>query len=658
MNGKVFRDSTNVYQDQARVLFDYYRKAAEQIVKEEMRIEGEISSASEAIQGANRELASLQPKKIAAFAGGAALLLLFFAIKWLALLPALGAVIFGLMMHFKANALEQALKELQTKIEGFRAAHKNIRRDFKVTKLGLAYVPVARQIPFEGKSFIIDLTGSSPNQEFRLSSVRRRELFASTISELEESLREAPVVEPSAEIEEVHTDKYSRSIQNVSYYDYLGALDRKLRSAAYCLEDLDTTAVELPTISPQSEMAAYLATHSTDDPLGAPVFVPFATDRFDTEVETFQALNEMKKSLERHSVQFEEVLRRLMLNMAQSVQAVSRLKVASTGRLIDQSNRLLFTLLKASYNHYSPSLEAEEIERIRTESFDYQDSVETYRPFQLKQSSRVHYDLVSECWIAEDGSRTNVPFGMNQIQEEIVAPIVQSLMAETRLERLHIYNAIRDQKIDYLNQWHRDTEDFYGRNRAESSDLINLMRTTFSEFVANYSALNALEQTEKSMSASGSLEDTVTRAGGDAGEVIASYELKSREFQAVQDDFADYMDRLKEDIERRAAKFGFIEYYDASLRDSGARSFAKASSSAHTIEDRRRPLLAVNAYFASASELPPSPSVEPSAYENLSLNLESMARSALAELAPRGEEPLELAQGPAPVATEDNHGEL
>jgi len=333
-----------------------------------------------------------------------------------------------------------------------------------------------------------------------------------------------------------------------------------------------------------------------------------------------------------------------MLNMAQAVQSVSRLKVASTGRLVEQSNRLMFTILKASYNHYSPKLEADEIERIRMESFDYQESADSYKPFQLKQSSRVLYDLVSDCWVAEDGSRTKMPFGMSQIEEEIVAPIVQNLMAETRLERLKIYNNIKDQKISYLNKWHQDTEDFYGRNRAEAADLINLMRSTFSEFISNYTALSALEKTEKNMSGSGSLEDAVIESSSDASEVAVSYDVKSREFQAAQDEFAEYMERLKEDIDRRATKFGFIEYYDASLRDSGAKSFAEAADQAHTIEDRRKPLLAVNPYFATTSELPPSPSVEPEAYENLSVNLEAMARGALSD---NGSRDKSQEQGPA-----------
>jgi hypothetical protein len=81
----------------------------------------------------------------------------------------------------------------------------------------------------------------------------------------------------------------------------------------------------------------------------------------------------MKTSLERHSRQFEQVLRSLMVNSAGTVQAVTELKMASTSKLVESSNRLLFMILKAPYNHYSPKLEADEIERIRNESCRYQD---------------------------------------------------------------------------------------------------------------------------------------------------------------------------------------------------------------------------------------------------------------------------------------------
>ena len=347
---------------------------------------------------------------------------------------------------------------------------------------------------------------------------------------------------------------------------------------------------------------------------------------------TFHSLNKMKKSFERQSQRFEQVLRNLMVNIAATVQAITAMKIDSTNKLVEQSNRLLFTILKASYNHYSPKMEAEEIERIRNESFNYQDAADGYQPFQLKASSRVLYDAVSQVWVAEDGSKTNFPFGMQQIHEEIVVPIVQNLLQETHAERLQIYNNIQDQKNSYLNKWHQDTEDFYGRNRAESSDLINLMRSTFTEFISNYNTLQALENTEKQMAAGGSLSDTAVKSIDTGVEDVSAYELQRRQYQAVQEDFADYVDRLKEDIDRRAEKFRFIENYDASLRDADARSMSSAASRTQSLDERRKPLLAVNPLYAETSELAPPPAMEDLVQEHFSLNLNAIANNAIGEI--------------------------
>lgn len=39
MTGKVFKESSNIYEDEAKILFDYYKKAAEKIVEEEIDLE-------------------------------------------------------------------------------------------------------------------------------------------------------------------------------------------------------------------------------------------------------------------------------------------------------------------------------------------------------------------------------------------------------------------------------------------------------------------------------------------------------------------------------------------------------------------------------------------------------------------------------------------
>ncbi len=59
-------------------------------------------------------------------------------------------------------------------------------------------------------------------------------------------------------------------------------------------------------------------------------------------------------------------------------------------------------------------------------------------------------------------------------------------------------------------------------------------------------------------------------------EVFAAFEAKSKDFKLIQDDFMHYMDRLKEDIDRRAEKFEYIEFYDASLRDTNFKEYAVA----------------------------------------------------------------------------------
>lgn len=616
MNGKIFNASANLFQDQAKVLFDYYKQAAEKIVSEEEKYEKEIALCKESISTLEQDFAKAKQTR------------LICGIFFFVLVP----IYYAIMAHLKMNELQRVIDVNQQKISELEKAHKEIFRDYKVTKLGVGYVPVAAQIPFEDKSFMIDYTNSVNSQNFNLNTLKQAELFTNAVTELDELMKQAPIIENSDEAESVSTDDYSLSIQNVTYHDYFGKIDRTLRTSSFCLSDLDLTSVSLPVVLPDSEHAKFINEHATSDSGNAPVFNIFDSSPYQDEIARFHSLNEMKKSLEKHQVQFEEVLKNLMMNMANSVQAITKVKLASTNMMVDTSNKTLFKILKCSYNHYSPNLEADEIERIRNEKFNYQESVENYQPFQLKPSSKVKYDMVSDSWVGEDGSKTNFPFGVHQIHEEIVAPIVQNLMQETRLERMKIYNNIKDQKIDYLNQWHRDTEDFYARNRAESNDLINIMRSTLSDYIASYNAMIALKKTEDNLQKNTSIDASLVNSEGSEAEVFAAFEAKSKDFKGIQEDFMNYMDRLKEDIDKRAEKFEYIEYYDASLRDTNFKEYAVASGRVNELSERRMPLAAVNPFFAETSELPPAPSIEDITHEHMSINLPKIAKAALEEL--------------------------
>jgi hypothetical protein len=612
MTGKIFADSNNVYQDQAKILYAYYQQMAEKIVQEEERLEKEIAKLEEEKSVLNQNLANAR------------------LWKWVLCILIIPFIYFLI----KENGIVKQLKSLDDRIDEFKKQHKEIFRDYKITKLGVAYVPIANQIKYENKSFIVDHTGMVDESVVKLQLSKQNDLLIRTISELETLSSEAPLVETSNEIEEIDTEQYSRSMQQLNQHDYFGKLERSLRTISYCIDDLDITSVALPLVPIDSNYLAFIKEYATYEiPEVSPVLEFFNTQKYNSEIAKFQELNKLKDSLSRNTAQFEDVLKGLMITMANSVQAISALKIASANKIVFESNKVLYKILKSPYNHYSPDLEASEIERIKNEDFNYGNSTQDYVPFQLKDSSRVRYNLLSDTWTAEDGSTTNFPFGIHQIHEEIVAPIVQNLMKETRVERLKIYNHIKDQKISYLNKWHQDTEDFYGRNRAESADLINLMRASLRDFVAAYNTLTSLKKTEDSMvQSAGSLDSTVVKVSENSAEVIAAFELQSKEFQNVQLDFESYMERLKEDIDVKAEKFEHIDYYDALLRDGVSKDTAVAAGGIHELEERRKPLITINPLFAKVSEIPPTPNIENLTYEHISLNLPIIAKNALKEL--------------------------
>lgn len=609
MTGKVFQQSANVYQDQAKLLFDYYLQAADKIVKEEERIEKEVTKLKE-----ERAMVEAQMSKL-----------------WYWFLT----IILFFVYFIKKSKLQKEIDGIDARIQEFELQHKNIFRDYKVSKMGVVYTPIANQVKYENKSFIVDYTGSVPMSEVTLQMSRQNELLVETIAELEKLSSGVPLVETSKDSEKIDTDNYSSSIQEINQHDYIGKLDHALRTIAYCMGDLDTSSVSLPLVSDNCEYQTFLNEYATKHlPANAAVMKVFDDKRYEECINKFQSLNHMKDALSTKTKQFEDVLKDLMKTMAGSVQAISALKVASVDKVVFESNKLLYQILKAPYNHYSPVLEHDEIERIRLEKFDYSDDVQGYEPFQLKPSSRVRFNMASGLWTAEDGSTTTMPFGVHQIYEEIVAPVVQNLMAENRIERLKIYNNIRDQKISYLNKWHQDTDAFYRANRAESSQLISQMQESLREYVAAYNTLISLQQTEANMQQTQSLDSANVKVIDNTSETIATFETKSQQFRQTQDDFEEYIERLKDDIDIKAARFEHIEYYDAKLRDAHFNDVAVASSPAelNNMDERSRPLALANPLIAKTSQLPPAPKVDDVMYEHFSLNLPGLAKQSLATL--------------------------
>jgi len=642
VQGKIFSESLNIYQDQARILFNYYKKAAEKIVKEETELEKSISLAeSELVLAAKEKIKGIVITSV--FPGAGLILAIVLLVLGAAAVGfiiggiiALGAI-WGVITILKSK---KSTEENTTKITGFLEAHRDIRRNYGVRKMGVVYVPVATKVPFEGKSFIVDHTAQVGDSSFKMSVVHKPNDLLESLTSLEEAIKEVPLVEQASEPEEIDTSDYSTSMQHIKLYDYMGNIDRQVRNIRYLLNDNDTVAISLPVVLPESDTAGFIKEFTADNAGSNPVVPVFNVDGFKDKLDSFYSLNDMRKSFEKSTSQNQVVyFSKLIGRLAESVQVLSKTKISSTNKLIDYANMILASVLKASFNQYSPSLEAEEIERIRSASFDYQDSVDDYSPFSLKSSSRVKYDLFSTAWIAEDQSRTSMPFGMHQIQEEVLAPVIQNLMAENRVERLKIYNGIKDQKIDYLNQWHRDTEDFYGRNRAEANDLINRMRESYADYSRCLNTYKSLQETYIEMHKTRSLESAEVQEQNKDAELIAGFELQAQQFQKKQEDFSDFMNRLQDNINEKAAQFGYIPYYEATLRDKEYRDMAQSIEGLNDLADpRRRKLLAINPYVARFAKLPPPPNVEQKMYDDFAIDLLKEAAKAGSDNNREGEE--------------------
>lgn len=635
MTGKIFKESSNVYEDEAKILFDYYKKAAEKIVEEEIALENKIE---EAVNNKNSSQERQKKHKVISIATGsvslAALIggIVTFSLQLLSVAVILGCVFLGLLItaivnFVKKNKAKKDFDNFEQNVQSFEEAKRNIRRDYKVSKLGVAYIPVATRVPFEGKSFVVDHTGTMPNTNFSLSVLHQPKELQKSLFNLEENLNNIPIVEGNEDAEQIDTSSYSKSVQNITMHNYMGNIDREVRNISYLLTDSDTRSVSLPVVPPQSKEDEFLDEYSTTDTNNKPVVKVFDTEDFESKLETFTNISELKKELEKNtSGGNSNYFKTLIKKLGDSVQIVSKLKTSSTSSLLDYTNQILAAVLKSGYNQYSAQLEADELARIRDTNFNYSDCVETYKPFELKESSKVKYDIYNKNWVAEDNTRTIMPFGINQIEEEVLMPLINNLMNETRVERLKIYNNINDQKMSYLNKWHQDIEASFRDNRKTGNDLITQITNAYAEYSTAHNTYLSYKQTQDAMKITGS-QDVESKSVDSSDEAIKEIEEKVENCKQIGDSFQLYMRTLQSNIDEASKKFGFVEYFEASLRDGESKKVADSiiPENLQNLDLRRQKIIPVNSYFATYSELPPEPSVEPKLIEDFSMDLQQIA---------------------------------
>ncbi|MEE1044405.1 MAG: hypothetical protein U0L51_02825 [Olegusella sp.] len=639
MTGKVFPESANIYEDEAKVLFDYYRRAAERIISEEDTLQDQINYMQESLDQNTKkaEEANSKAKKMliaAIVAAVAGVLLGFVAIPLILVGLALGGYFFYARTKAQKEEADatRGAQECSSNISALMAQKGNIRRDYRVKKIGVAYVPVAERVPAGDKSMVVDYTGTQPETNFSLTVLNQPDELREAIGDLGKSMDEMPLVESNDEAESIDTSDYSTSMQDVTLHDYMGAMDRQVRNVGYLIDDNREVSVSLPVVIPNSDRDRFLEEYSTDTPGDLPVVPIFDSEAIRRRTEDFSRLGELSRQAAADGSGNVDFFAQVMQELAQSVDMLSKSKTESVSKLVGYASQTFASVLKASYDQYSPTLEAEEIERIRTATFDYGDEVDGYQPFALRESSRVRYDLVSDVWVADNGSRTRMPFGMHQVDSEVLMPVIENLMQENAAERRSIYNEIQDQKTDYLNQWHRETDDFFGRNRAEANGLIQKMNETYAQYSESYTNYQQQAATLRTMKNSGKLEDAEVAEADNQDEIIAGFQVQANQCRSRQEEFTSFMDRIQEDINESAERFGHVEYYEASLRDSQARDIARAAADVQSLDPRRRDLVAVSPYLAHNGEVPPAPDVNDQLDEDFTLNLTEIAKSEVSAL--------------------------
>lgn len=610
MTGKVFNTSSNIYQDQAKILFDYYKSAAETIVAAEMQ---EEQNMKDLVMQKNQMIdARDKAKKMSTIMF---CLLITFPV--------------GIAQLLKSKKHQQEVDRFDGLIAECNERHRNIRRDYKVEKIGVVYVPVATKVPFEDKSIVLDHTGCVEDTDFKLNILNQPDDFQDSVQQLSDALETIPVVESNSSAESVNTSDYSTSIQNVTLYDYMGNIDRQVRNISFLLSDSSNASVRLPIVSPDSRDSEYLHEYSTTD-IGAHDSINVFDVDFEERLEKFASLNALKDQIKSTGdSDSNEYIKRLMKRLADSVQMLTKSKISSQSKLANYTSSIFNLVLKSGYTQYSPTLEAEEIERARAESFfDYHTAVNDYVPFNLKASSQVKYELFSDSWIAEDGSRTSMPFGMHQIDEEIFMPVIAALMEENRVERLKIYNNIDDQKRMYVERWKSEIGNYFRDNRKTADDLITHMRETYASYMNAYNMYQSLVKTSDSMKQGKNMAESISNsevAENDAqAEMIAGFEAQANQCNQQQEEFADFMDRVNESIDESTKQFEYIEYYEGSLRDSMAHDTAIAFSDINSLDMRHRNLVGVSPFVADKAVLLPEPVVSPDVYDNLGKDLVRM----------------------------------
>ena len=380
--GKVYKDSASLYDDEARVAFEYFKKAAAKIVAEEDAVLAKKEKAQADVLKSQEEAGNVEGEIISCdddakrakfwFLALVIIVPLFFTKLWFLGLLLLAAPIFGITKLLGATRrrtdaerrlgkIKDTIAEGEKILAGIDGEFKAIKRDYAISKLGVAYVPVATQVPFGDKSLLLDDTGHSGNKMFELYQVKQQDDFVESIASFREQVSKVPIAESDEAPESILAKPLVPSFESVWMNDYIGGMDRNLRAISYYLGNLDKTSVSMPVVPPGSKYAKFLEEYCTSETEGAPVLEVFDNSKFKDSVERLKKMDDVQKKMTYEDESLDNVLEKLIGEIAEGVQYIGQAKVASVEKVLSACGDLLLNTFNASYNHYSPSEAKEDL---------------------------------------------------------------------------------------------------------------------------------------------------------------------------------------------------------------------------------------------------------------------------------------------------------
>lgn len=633
-DGKIFLDTASNAEAKAKVVFNYYKQAAEKIIAEEDAIDAKIANANAAIKQLEQNIASETTQMEAnEKAKGIWKILCCLVIPlMLFFIPLFVFLAYKKKVEANQENINRYNKDIETKkaeIAKLAEDRKNIRRNYKIHKLQVVNVPIAKRVPYKDKSILLDLTNSFENTKLSFSFLRHPEEFSKSIDKIEESVNAIPVVETTDDAESIDTSDYSLSMQEIKMNDFVGNIDRTLRDISYELGEKDTTNIDIPIIPPKSDYATFINDVTTTEKKD--VVDVFDSSDVDASANQLNVLNSQKQELEkeRSADEYVRYLELLMKQTADVVQNVLQQKNVNSLSLVEYYNNTFARVLSSSFNHYSSALEGEEIERLKEATFDFKNAND-YEYFHLRDSSRVRFDLFNNGFVTEDDMPEKNVFSIHQVNDEIIMPVIRNLLRENRVKRLDIYNDTQKEKRDYVQRWNDEVNDFYGRNRTELQRLRTEADKEMKQFRTDIGVMTQLVSALDKMGTNGGM---VENGKSLKQEDLVAYQAFINSMDQTKEDLDAYMERLQEDIENTTDRFNYIEYYDTSLVDEDAQNVAKSMDyeNLKTLEDRRKDLVKVSPYVATYANLPPKLSTEAALYESIAEDLPSFAREKIAE---------------------------